>query len=97
MTLKQLQNIIEQRKRVDQMFRDAEKVGVIDVNGPLFNAVWHAIESVTSIVDSYGWIDWFVYENEYGARELTVTIDGRKRKIKTIKQLHKLLQSNDEP
>ena len=39
------------------------------------------------------WIHWFIYENEWGKREFTVsTIIGKKgKKIKTIEQLYDLL------
>jgi hypothetical protein len=95
MTLKQLQRILEHRKKVEKIFRDAEKVGIIDINGPLFNTVWHAIEAVTSIVDPYGWIEWFVYENEYGARELEATVNNNKTfKVKSAKDLLALIKES---
>jgi hypothetical protein len=96
MTLKQLQNIIEHRKKVEKIFRDAEKVGVIDINGPLFNTVWHAIESITSIVDPYGWIEWYIYENEYGAREYKATVNDKTFKVKSAKDLLALIKESEK-
>ena len=96
MTLKQLQRILEHRRKVEKIFRDAEKVGIIDINGPLFNTVWHAIESVTSVVDPYGWIDWYVYENEYGDRELKATINNKIFKVKSAKDLLALIKESEK-
>ncbi len=95
MTLKQLQRILEHRRKVEKIFRDAEKVGIIDINGPLFNTVWHAIESVTSVVDPYGWIDWYVYENEYGDRELEAELNGKIYKIASVRDLYALIKASE--
>jgi hypothetical protein len=95
-TLKQLQRILEHRRKVEKIFRDAEKVGIIDINGPLFNTVWHAIESITSVVDPYGWIDWYVYENEYGDRELKATINNKIFKVKSAKDLLALIKESEK-
>ena len=96
MTLKQLQKILEHRRKVEKIFRDAEKVGIIDINGPLFNTVWHAIESITSVVDPYGWIDWFVYENEYGDKELKATANNKTFKVKSAKDLLALIKESEK-
>ena len=96
MTLKQLQRILEHRRKVEKIFRDAEKVGIIDINGPLFNTVWHAIESVTSVVDPYGWIDWYVYENEYGDKELIATVNDKNFKVKSAKDLLALIKESEK-
>jgi hypothetical protein len=95
-TLKQLQRILEHRRKVEKIFRDAEKVGIIDINGPLFNTVWHAIESVTSVVDPYGWIDWYVYENEYGDKELIATVNDKNFKVKSAKDLLALIKESEK-
>jgi hypothetical protein len=94
MKLYQLQRILEHRRKVEKIFRDAEKVGIIDINGPLFNTVWHAIESVTSVVDPYGWIDWYVYENDYGDRELIATVNDKNFKVKSAKDLLALIKES---
>ena len=96
MTLDQLRKILEHRRKVEKIFRDAEKVGIIDINGPLFNTVWHAIESVTSVVDPYGWIDWYVYENKYGDRELIATVNDKNFKVKSAKDLLALIKESEK-
>jgi hypothetical protein len=95
-TLKQLQKILEHRRKVEKIYRDAEKVGIIDNNGPLFNTVWHAIEAVTSVVDPHGWIDWFVYENDYGDNELKATVNNKTFKVKSAKDLLALIKESEK-
>jgi hypothetical protein len=58
--------------------------------------VWHAIESITSVVDPYGWIDWYVYENEYGDRELKATINNKIFKVKSAKDLLALIKESEK-
>jgi hypothetical protein len=96
MTLDQLRKILEHRRKVEKIFRDAEKVGIIDINGPLFNTVWHAIEAVTSIVDPHGWIEWFVYENEYGLREYEATVNNKTIKVESAKDLLAIIKESEK-
>jgi len=97
MTLKQLQDIIEQRKRVEKVFKDAGEVGIIDINGPFFDAIWQAIESITSVVDPEGWIDWYIYENDYGNGGTKVSIDGKEFRVESTKDLYKLMKNGCKP
>lgn len=92
MTLKQLQDIIEKRKQLEKVFKDAGEVGIIDINGPFFDAIWQAIESITSVVDPDGWIDWFIYENDYGKGRMKAYISGRESIIKSTKDLYELMK-----
>jgi hypothetical protein len=97
MTLKQLQNIIEQRKQVEKVFQAAGEIGIIDINGPFFDAIWQAIESITSVVDPEGWIDWYIYENDYGNGGTKVSIDGKEFRVESTKDLYKLMKNGCKP
>jgi hypothetical protein len=92
MTLKQLQNIIEQRKQLEKVFKDAGEVGIIDINGQFFDAIWKAIESITSVLDPEGWIDWYIYENDYGKGRMKAYISGRESIIESTKDLYELMK-----
>jgi hypothetical protein len=92
MKLKQLQNIIDQRKQVEKVFKDAGEVGIIDINGPFFDAIWKAIESITSVLDPEGWIDWYIYENDYGKGGMKAYISGRESIIESTKDLYELMK-----
>jgi hypothetical protein len=96
MTLDQLRKILEHRRKVDKIFRDAEKVGVIDINGPLFDTVWHAIEAITCVVDPYDWIGWFIYDNDYGVKELKATVNNKIFKVKSAKDLLAVIKESEK-
>ena len=97
MTLKQLQDIIEKRKQLEKVFKDAGEVGIIDINGPFFDAIWQAIESITSVVDPDGWIDWFIYENDYGNGGMKVKINGDESLVETAKDLYEIMWEAERP
>lgn len=41
--------------------------------------------------DKYNWIEYFIYDCEYGTKPKKVEIDGKKITLKTIKQLYNIL------
>ena len=90
---KQLKTIIDAHVALEIATDNAVKAGCLDVNGPLFDAVWRGFESVVSVVDDYAWISWFVYDNDMGKKGLSVTIDGKKMKVNTVKALLKIMNS----
>jgi hypothetical protein len=96
MTLKQLEDIIHYRKKLNGVFRDAERVGVIDPNGPLFDTVWRSIEAITCVVDPYDWIGWFANENEYGKNGLEVDIGNKTIKVKSVKDLYTAIKRSEK-
>ena len=90
---KQLKTIIDAHVALGIATDNAVKAGCLDVNGPLFDAVWRGFESVVSVVDDYAWISWFVYDNDMGKKGLSVTIDGKNMKVNTVKALLNIMNS----
>jgi len=90
---KQLKIIIDAHLALEIATDNAIKAGCLDVNGPLFDAVWRGFENVTSVVDDGAWVSWFVYDNDMGKRGLTVIINEKKIKVKTVKALLKIMNS----
>lgn len=43
--------------------------------------------------DESNWIDWYIYENEYGKRKLEAGEKGNLKPIKNVKDLYKLIVS----
>ena len=89
----QLQMIINAHLALGVATDNAVKAGCLDVNGPLFDAVWRGFEKVVSLLDEGAWVSWFVYDNDMGKRGLTVTINEKKMKVKTVKTLLKIINS----
>jgi len=89
----QLKIIIDAHLALEIATDNAIKAGCLDVNGPLFDAVWRGFENVTSVVDDGAWVSWFVYDNDMGKKGLSVTINEKKMKVKTVKALLKIMNS----
>jgi hypothetical protein len=89
----QLNTIIASYERLDIATKNAEKAGCLDMNGPLFDAIWRGFENVVSVVDEDAWISWFIYDNDMGKKGLSVTINEKKMKVKTVKALLKIMNS----
>jgi len=90
---KQLKMIIDSHVALGIATDNAVKAGCLDVNGPLFDAVWRGFERVVSVVDDDAWISWFVYDNELGKKGLSVIINEKKMKVNTVKALLKIINS----
>ena len=90
---KQLKTIIDAHLALGIATDNAVKAGCLDINGPLFDACWRGFENVVSVVDEGDWISWFVYDNDMGKNGLSVTINEKKMKVKTVKALLKIINS----
>jgi len=91
MTLNQLEALIDSYKELNKAVDAALAVGCLDPNGKLFESIYGFIELMISIIDSSGWIEWYVYETKCGVQNTTVWVDGKSRKIKTVQHLYKLI------
>jgi len=89
----QLKTIIDAHEKLGIATDQAIEAGCLDPNGPLFDAIWRGISSVIDVVDNDSWISWYVYDNLMGKKGLTVTIDSKKIKVKTVKALLKIMNS----
>ena len=66
---------------------------IIDFDYKFENAYIHLIELAMS--DTSEWIDWFVYENDFGARGMEAGYDNALRPIATFDDLY-ILMAEDE-
>lgn len=90
--------IVEAKRNLDKACNAAIDAGTMDINGPLFNAVWTSFESMIDLVDFEGWIQWFVYDNECGKKGMEAS-GGRSptRPIRTPAQLARLIVEAQNP
>lgn len=68
-------------------------------DGPLFNAVWMTWDAYTDqlahrLGDQGDWLQWFVSENDMGAKGLEVHSLTRSLKVRTLRQLASLIVGN---
>jgi len=90
---KQLKTIIASYERLDLATKNAERAGCIDPKGPLFDAIWTGFENMLAIVDKDSWISWYIYDNDMGKKDFSVTINSKKFKVKTVKTLLRIINS----
>jgi len=65
----------------------AIEVGMLDIEGPMFEAMWKSFEEMLDLVDHDGWINWHIYENGCGKKGMG-TSEG---KVKTARDLAKII------
>lgn len=53
-------------------------IGCMDINGPLFEAIWRNFENMLNMIDDDGLIDWYVNENKCGAKGLSHSAGKKK-------------------
>jgi hypothetical protein len=85
--------IVEVFQRLRDATDNANSAGTLDPNGELFMATWCAFEELLGMLDSGGWICWFLYENQCGKKAFTAPpCAGKKpRHIRTPRQLARLI------
>jgi lauroyl/myristoyl acyltransferase len=72
---------------------NAHAAGTMDPNGALFQATWGSFETMLKMLDSGGWICWFLYDNRCGKKAFTASPCAGKnpRHIRTPRQLARLV------
>lgn len=83
--------IVSDYKRLDEACDTAIEAGALNCSGPLFDAIWRAFEDMLKLVDHEGWINWFIYENDCGAKGMNAS-SYEKIKMKPIKTTRHLAQ-----
>ena len=77
--------IVAAFQRLSDATDKANEAGTLDPNGALFQATWGSFETMLKMLDSGGWICWFLYENQCGKRgfEATPCASKKRRKVRT--------------
>jgi len=84
--------IVADYKRLDAACESARKAGCMDMEGPLFDAIWKSHSELLEQCDFCGWISWFICDNECGKKKLSAKSQGeKKQRITTPAQLAKLI------
>lgn len=92
-----LNKIIADYRRLDDACDAAIQAGAMDPDGPLFDAIWRAHDTLADLLDPSERLAWFIYDNKCGDCELKAAPPGGKlRKIKTVKHLVRLMREDTE-
>lgn len=95
-TLKKVKTAINGYQRLSAACDAVRKVGALDVNGELWQAILAAQEDMLEIIDPDGWIHWYIYENDCGKRKMKAGYDGKLRVIDTPAKLAKLIEEGEK-
>jgi len=84
-------------ERLDAAFEKLDEALGCTADSPLFKAVWECFEDHTKVVaqlvgDREGWIEWYVRENECGAKGMAAGYDGVVMPVKTLSDLVRLIE-----
>lgn len=97
-TKEEIREAVSQIKKITSLYKNlssycdaAVDLGVLEVDGPFFNAIWETFEGMLDIFDVDGWISWYIYDNDCGGGERVVVIDGEERSIKSEEDLVSLI------
>jgi hypothetical protein len=87
---------VSKYKTLNKACEAANKSGTLDLNGPLFEAIWSSFESMLSLIDRDGWIAWYIFDNECGKGKLKSSIGKNKPFVKidtNLKLVNLLVES----
>ncbi len=85
--------IVAAFQRLRDATDNAHAAGTLNPNGALFMATWSAFDDLLKLIDSGGWIGWYVYDNRCGKKAFTASpCAGKKpRHVRTPRQLARLI------
>ena len=86
-----IERIVKDYRHLTACCDAASDAGVLDVDGNLYTAIWAMFDSMLDMDDHSGWISWYVFENDCGAKKMEAGYDGKLSKITTPRQLAKLI------
>lgn len=90
---KTLEAIIKAYKDLDAACEVAIEAGCMVVDGPLFQAIWRAFDTMLRQADPDGWIAWFIWDNSCGEKGCAArAVAGKRlRKVKTCADLAQVI------
>lgn len=85
-----IRNAVNLIQRMDDAFKELDcHLAVVDK--PIYTRSWIIAEALIDELDVYGWMSWFILENDYGASALEAGYDGKLKPIKTVDDLLELM------
>lgn len=100
MKLQQTTKILEtwaaKMLEADKQWNDFASLTGADTDSALGNALWFLADGYSNAVaklvgDDDGWLGWWQCENDFGRKDMRVTVHGRKYPCRTAADLAKIL------
>lgn len=85
-----IEAVVGEYQHLSAACRAAEKAGCLDPNGPLFEAIWTTWDRMLDRIDTDGWLLWYIYENDCGAKGFEASADHHRWKPRPIRSARQL-------
>src|SRR5882724_9949374 len=87
-SIENLKNFLNEREKLQNVLDviSPSSTGVVELGGKFIDDYVDLMKITFN--DSYNWIDWFVWDNDFGNNELEVTIDKIETKITDSKTFY---------
>ena len=90
-----IERIIKDYKNLTACCDACFDAGMLDVDGKLYTAIWAMFDNMLDMVHRSGWISWYVFENDCGAKKMEAGYDGKLSKIIKPRHLAKLIVEDE--
>jgi hypothetical protein len=95
LTIEQLQSIVDAYTELQQACDQAFDVGMLDVNGKMFSAMWKPFDVTLKLFDKNEWIAWYLTENDCGKKGYVAGFVDRTKPITCVSDLHELMYGQE--
>ena len=92
-----IDDVLAVYERLNKSCDAAIAAGAMDINGPLYDAIWRGFSRMLRHIDYDGLVEWFIWENDCGRKRLTAKCAGMKKEtaISTPRGLAKLIAKSE--
>ena len=93
-----IDGIVTDYKRLNNACNAAIKAEAMDPSGPLYDAIWRAFGGLMDRLDQDGWINWYIYDNDCGKKQMQAKGCGRRglSPVKTSWHLARLIVESED-
>ena len=84
-------SLVKDYKQLTAACDAASDAGVLDTDGKLYTAIWSAYDNMLDRIDVNGWISWYIFDNDCGAKRMEAGFDGTVNAIKTPLDLARIM------
>jgi len=84
-------SLVKDYKQLTACCDAASIAGALDANGKLYTAIWSTYDNMLQHIDVAGWISWYIFDNDCGAKEMEAGYGDEINTIKTPLDVARLI------
>jgi hypothetical protein len=84
-------SLVKDYKQLTACCDAASDAGALDTEGKLYTAIWIAYDNMLQHIDVAGWISWYIFDNDCGAKEMEAGYGDEINTIKTPLDVARLI------